>query len=384
MGGTNEASVLEGKIESLASLEPLGKAKSTWQASESATAAEKALHAEWLKTGGSNQTSLSDPTPMLQIPQGQVVYIIGGMGQEAGQKNQLCSVEQYDNQKQRFVEYGSMTARRLAAAACYLSGHGLMVCGGFDGTHHLASVELLNTTTRQWEQQAPMPKARTFAGLCTAKGKLYVVGGLTDQGVTNNVVCFDPSQGNGTWTEMPAMKCPRLGPGVAAMGDSLYVVGGATEHGKVLHSAEAFDLTTNTWSDITSMKVGRGAPGVAVIDNKMYVIGGCNDNGDATNEVEILEVRQANIIDAAGDGEITVRNDLQWKAGPAMPTSRAGLACCASVSASTKAIVALGGCGSGKQFLDTVEWLDPNTEKWHTAPSLNIARRYPAVVIARA
>ena len=165
MGGTNEASVLEGKNESLASLEPHGKAKSTWQASESATAAEKALHAEWLKTGGSNQTSLSDPTPMLQIPQGQVVYIIGGMGQEAGQKNQLCSVEQYDNQKQRFVEYGSMTARRLAAAACYLSGHGLMVCGGFDGTHHLASVELLNTTTRQWEQQAPMPKARTFAGL---------------------------------------------------------------------------------------------------------------------------------------------------------------------------------------------------------------------------
>ena len=53
----------------------------------------------------------------------------------------------------------------------------IYVCGGYDGSHHLESVECFNVRTGHWATIASMSVPRCYVGACVLKGKLYVVAG---------------------------------------------------------------------------------------------------------------------------------------------------------------------------------------------------------------
>jgi kelch-like protein 12 len=53
----------------------------------------------------------------------------------------------------------------------------IYVCGGYDGTNHLASVESYNVRAAHWTQLANMTIPRCYVGAAVLKGKLYVVAG---------------------------------------------------------------------------------------------------------------------------------------------------------------------------------------------------------------
>ena len=98
---------------------------------------------------------------------GSSIYVVGGMGLDQGHKKQLSSVERYDHAQRRWVETYSVRTRRLGAAMAFIPDFGFFVCGGFDGVHHLKSVECLNNkaANKTWTTvKADMPIARTFAG----------------------------------------------------------------------------------------------------------------------------------------------------------------------------------------------------------------------------
>ena len=53
----------------------------------------------------------------------------------------------------------------------------IYVCGGYDGTNHLSSVESYNVRTGHWTSVVAMNKPRCYVGACVLKGKLFVVAG---------------------------------------------------------------------------------------------------------------------------------------------------------------------------------------------------------------
>ena len=53
----------------------------------------------------------------------------------------------------------------------------IYVCGGYDGTTHLASVESYNVRTGHWTSVVTMNTPRCYVGACVLKGKLFVVAG---------------------------------------------------------------------------------------------------------------------------------------------------------------------------------------------------------------
>ncbi len=53
----------------------------------------------------------------------------------------------------------------------------LYVCGGYDGSNHLATVESYNIRTGHWSNVVSMNIPRCYVGACVLKGKLYVVAG---------------------------------------------------------------------------------------------------------------------------------------------------------------------------------------------------------------
>jgi N-acetylneuraminic acid mutarotase len=94
----------------------------------------------------------------------------------------------------------------------------------------------------------PTPR-RSFAS-AVLDGKFYAVGGLDkDNVVVPTVNVYDFAQG--TWSEVPGPKRPRVFSRMAAVGGKLYLAGGVSrveEHLKPEPTIEQFDPKTNEWT----------------------------------------------------------------------------------------------------------------------------------------
>ena len=66
--------------------------------------------------------------------------------------------------------------------------------------------------------------------------------------------------------------------GVATLGGLLYVVGGRGPRNEVHSTAERFDPVTNSWVPLPAMSTKRCGRGVAVLGGLVYVVGGMNGN----------------------------------------------------------------------------------------------------------
>lgn len=62
------------------------------------------------------------------------------------------------------------------AGVSVLNGQ-IFVCGGYDGTDHLSSVESYSIHTQQWSSLQSMVVPRCYVGACVLRGKLLVVAG---------------------------------------------------------------------------------------------------------------------------------------------------------------------------------------------------------------
>ena len=85
-----------------------------------------------------------------------------------------------------------------------------------------------------------------------------------------------------SWVSKAPMHVARGGLGVAVVNGKIYAIGGYTENGVVTRVNEVYDPETDTWTYKTSMPTPRGNFATAVYQNKIYCIGGTNEG---TNEV---------------------------------------------------------------------------------------------------
>ena len=69
----------------------------------------------------------------------------------------------------------------------------MVVIGGWNGRNSLQSVECFDFKVNQWSALCEMPDNRSGCGGAVVGGKVYVVGGLARNGVSNSVYMYDPS-----------------------------------------------------------------------------------------------------------------------------------------------------------------------------------------------
>jgi hypothetical protein len=142
-----------------------------------------------------------------------------------------------------------------------------------------ATLRACNPATGLAIEKAPMPSARTEAGVGVIDGKLYVVGGFDANYVlTSGMAVYDPA--TDVWTTLAPMPTRRSAP-VAVLNGLLYVVGGFSSTGQggccagLTTTVEAYDPKTNTWTTRTALPaVGTGFP--IVLDGVIYYFGGAN------------------------------------------------------------------------------------------------------------
>jgi len=136
-------------------------------------------------------------------------------------------------------------------------------------------------------------------------GKLYVVGGRTGEGPSNNCVTtvqvYDP--GADQWSYAAPLPAARAAVGLAVVGGYLYCFGGIIEPywwGVPSNSAYRYNPVGNSWSPMANMPIARSNFVTAVIDGKVYCMGGNVHWPNATNRTDVY--------DPSGDSWSTITN----------------------------------------------------------------------------
>ena len=132
----------------------------------------------------------------------------------------------------------------------------LYLVGGTDGQQCLKSGCVIDLTTGESTEIAPMKSARSNFCLETIDGKLYAVGGWDGDRALDSVEQYNPQEDK--WTTLDCMKYSRRDAKTARVGRYLCVVGGSnnssdesdTESTSVQRSLEVYNIDTGKWSSV--------------------------------------------------------------------------------------------------------------------------------------
>ncbi|KAL9957686.1 hypothetical protein ACROYT_G034611 [Oculina patagonica] len=129
------------------------------------------------------------------------------------------------------------------------------------------AVSRFNPVTRKWTWVGEGRSVRE-AGVCSDKHNIYVFGGKPDDLAAHK---FDVRLG--LWSTLPEMIRPRRCTGVVVLGRKIYVVGGLNDDG-LLDTMECFHIRSQKWKELTGPQEPRFSMGVASWAGSIFVFGG--------------------------------------------------------------------------------------------------------------
>lgn len=227
-------------------------------------------------------------------------------------------------------------AGRAAAAI----GLDVYLIGGETATGVSDEVSILDTRTREWREAAAKPTAVTATTAAELFGEIYVPGGETADGQPTAVVeAYSPSQD--AWRRVAPLPRPTTGGLAVAEGGFLYLFGGRDESG-VLSTAFVYDPGADSWRPIAPMPEARADATGGALLGKLYVVGGTN--GTTASD-------SCFVYDPAVDS---------WDDCPAMLQPRAG----AGATVLLNKLYVIGGGADDPALTAHGEAYDPNSRTW--------------------
>jgi N-acetylneuraminic acid mutarotase len=263
------------------------------------------------------ENSWETKTPMPQAVSGVKAAVVNGkIYVLAGDVNY-----EYDSATDTWAAKKPMPTPRFGfgIVACQ---NKIYVIGGNNGSsgyvNYLSTNEVYDPSTDSWETKKPMPTGRYELDANVIDGKIYVVGGVTDnyrsiQTPVNEV--YDPA--TDSWTTKQPAPIAVANYASAVVDKMIYIIGGT--------SNQIYNAENDTWSLGASLPAvtyyaAAGATTGVMAPKRIYVIGGGFEN--TSNAVHVY--------DPASDN---------WTSGTPMPTNRTSLA----VGVVNDVIYAMGG-----------------------------------------
>lgn len=154
---------------------------------------------------------------------------------------------------------------------------------------------------KTWTDLPPLPGPRSTHDAVVAGDKIYVVGGwsMMGGGASNADFCgdalvFDLAHPENGWKPLPEPPFRRRALAVAEQGGKLYVIGGLTDDGVVSKEVDILDLATGVWSsgpELPGKSLNGFAPSAFGVNGRIYANG---------HDGQVVR------LNAAGDGWETV------------------------------------------------------------------------------
>jgi hypothetical protein len=298
---------------------------------------------------------------------------------------------------------------RYGAAMVALDGRVYVIGGYASGGVALNAVEIYDPRTNAWSRGSPLPVPSAWLAAAPLDDKLYVTGGGDAHSFTDAVYTYEPRLDQ--WRIGPPLPTPINAHAAAAFGNRLYVIGGGENGAGTYRSVYVLDPLSEHWSRGPVLRVPRHTPAAAAVSGRLWVIGGDAKSPRATVEslasggkawalkghglpsrtsalaaAAVTTPAGLGVFVAGGGTDVDGRFqalDLagwldsagSWRAVPAMPTARSGLAAAAIGSV----FYAAGGSPGSNRALDVFEAFDTRTGRWRTSAG---GARAPAPAVA--
>ena len=128
-----------------------------------------------------------------------------------------------------------------------------------------------------WVSKAPMHVTRSGLRVAVVNGKIYALGGISENMQLGTNEEYDPA--TDTWTYKKPMPTPRDRFGIAVYNNKIYCIGGDVPGGYFSNDSitvvnEVYDPATDTWETKAPLPTLRREVGANVVNGKIYLIGG--------------------------------------------------------------------------------------------------------------
>lgn len=294
-------------------------------------------------------TAASAPTKRTEVGAAALrdkIYVVGGFEQPGfGNLLNLAItrlVEEYDPSTDRWTIKASLPVG-LHHVGIGVAGGRVYVIGGYMQSgltvwHPVATVYAYDPTTDSWAERAPMPTPRGALSVSEHEGKLYAIGGYDRKTNSAAVEVYDPERN--TWASRTPLPTPRDHLATAAVSGKVYAIGGRVngDYRQNLSVTEVYDPVTDRWVRAADLPTARSGITASVVGEKLYVFGGEGDEGT---------FRENEMYDPARD---------MWQAMALMPTGRHGLG---SAAVQGRIYVISGGPTPGGSFSNLNEVFRP-------------------------
>ncbi|WP_198378390.1 Kelch repeat-containing protein [Neoroseomonas rubea] len=154
----------------------------------------------------------------------------------------------------------------------------LHVIGGYaqgqvDKPYH----HIYDPAADRWQDGAPLPRGANHVGVVADAGRIYALGGFTEQNRAADALAFAYDVARDRWDRIAPMPRPRGAGAVAAVGGKIYHIGGATDPAPERASigwTEVYDPQGDRWTILRALPAARDHAGVAVWEGKIHIVGG--------------------------------------------------------------------------------------------------------------
>lgn len=225
------------------------------------------------------------------------LYRIGGFSarNEQGEENDLWSVAdfaRFNSEGGQWEQMPALPAPRSSHDAAVLGDH-LYVVGGWALTgadssvwHDTALVADLSQDPIQWRELPQPPFQRRALTTAAFDGKLYVIGGMNEEGgPTRDVSIFDPT--TQTWSNGPALD----GPDYEGFGASAFATGGRLYVSTVHGNLQQLSPMGDTWKIVQTLPTSRFFHQmVPLSDDQLLIIGGASMETGRFLELDLVTV----------------------------------------------------------------------------------------------
>ena len=147
-----------------------------------------------------------------------------------------------------------MPTPRAEVASAVIDGR-IFIVGGFtENGQNSDIVEVYDPVTDTWSSIEPMPERLDHAMAAAVNGKLYVIGGwrvFGDQ-LSEAMQIYDPAIGE--WQSGPDLPLPRAAGAAVGFGDTIFVMGGVGPEPEV---GLAYNTATGEWRRTAPMSAPR-------------------------------------------------------------------------------------------------------------------------------
>jgi len=229
-------------------------------------------------------SSLPEPMAPSAVAVNGTIYAVKGSDFYSASLTEPSSMYEYDPGVNVWTKKGSMNTMRTNFGMIELNGK-IYVLGGISNNTYaafvtLADVEAYDISTGLWQLKRSMPKSLYVFGLVSMDGKIYVIGGNSK--TTNNGSRLDSTSNRlfeytpetDTWTERASMQKQRSWSDAVAINHKIYAIGG--NNGIPLsgeNTIEEFDPASNMWTMKTAFTNGFDGQCQAVAMNgKIYTL----------------------------------------------------------------------------------------------------------------